>query len=60
MNLVINDTIYKVYLLTTDIGEVEFVFSGENYSDIMHNLVLINLHICEYVYKKKIKKIMNR
>ena len=38
-------------------GGAEFVFSGENDSDIMHNSALINLHVCDICVKKNIKKV---
>ena len=57
VNLVIDDTIDEVYQLAADMGGAEFVFSGENDSDIMHNSALINLHICDVCVKKNIKKV---
>ena len=52
VNLVIDNTIDEVYQLAADMGGAEFVFSGENDSDIMHNSALINLHICDVCVKK--------
>lgn len=57
VNLVIDDTIDEVYQLAADMGGAEFVFSGENDSEIMHNSALINLHVCDVCVKKKIKKV---
>ena len=57
VNLVIDDTIDEVYQLAADMGGAEFVFSGENDSEIMHNSALINLHICDLCVKKNIKKV---
>ena len=57
VNLVIDDTIDEVYQLAADMGGAEFVFSGENDSDIMHNSALINLHVCDICVKKNIKKV---
>ena len=57
VNLVIDNTIDEVYQLAADMGGAEFVFSGENDSDIMHNSALINLHICDICVKKNIKKV---
>ena len=57
VNLVIDDTIDEVYQLAADMGGAEFVFSGENDSEIMHNSALINLHICDVCVKKNIKKV---
>ena len=56
VNLVIDDTIDEVYQLAADMGGAEFVFSGENDSEIMHNSALINLHVCDICVKKKNKK----
>jgi nucleoside-diphosphate-sugar epimerase len=52
VNLVIDNTIDEVYQLAADMGGAEFVFSGENDSDIMHNSALINLHVCNICVKK--------
>ena len=57
VNLVIDNTINEVYQLAADMGGAEFVFSGENDSDIMHNSALINLHVCDICVKKNIKKV---
>ena len=57
VNLVIDNTIDEVYQLAADMGGAEFVFSGENDSDIMHNSALINLHVCDICVKKNIKKV---
>lgn len=57
VNLVIDDTIDEIYQLAADMGGAEFVFSGENDSDIMHNSALINLHVCDICVKKNIKKV---
>lgn len=57
VNLVIDDTIDEVYQLAADMGGAEFVFSGENDSEIMHNSALINLHVCDVCVKKNIKKV---
>ena len=57
VNLVIDDTIDEVYQLAADMGGAEFVFSGENDSEIMHNSALINLHVCDVCVKKNIRKV---
>ena len=57
VNLVIDNTIDEVYQLAADMGGAEFVFSGENDSDIMHNSALINLHVCDLCVKNNIKKV---
>ena len=58
VNLVIDNTIDEVYQLAADMGGAEFVFSGENDSDIMHNSALINLHVCDICVKKYKKSIL--
>lgn len=40
-------------LISSRYGGAEFVFSGENDSNIMHNSALINLHVCDICVKKK-------
>ena len=57
VNLVIDDTIDEVYQLAADMGGAEFVFSGNNDSDIMHNSCLINLHVCDVCVKKGVGKV---
>ena len=53
----ITSDIDVVYQLAADMGGAEFVFSGENDSDIMHNSALINLHVCDLCVKNNIKKV---
>ena len=48
----------EVYQLAADMGGAEFVFSGENDSDIMHNSALINLNVLHECVIKKVKKIL--
>ena len=57
VDTVIDSTFDEVYQLAADMGGAEFVFTGENDSDIMHNSALINLNVCDTCSKKKIKKI---
>jgi GDP-D-mannose 3', 5'-epimerase len=56
VNLVIDDTINEVYQLAADMGGAEYVFTGINDANIMHNSALINLHVCDICSKKNIKK----
>ena len=37
----------EIYQFAADMGGAEFVFSGENDADIMHNSVTINLNVLE-------------
>ena len=57
VDTVIDSTFDEVYQLAADMGGAEFVFTGENDSDIMHNSALINLNVCDTCSKKNIKKI---
>lgn len=57
VDLVIDDSIDEVYQLAADMGGAEYVFTGENDSDILHNSALINLNVCHICYKKKVKKV---
>lgn len=47
----------EVYQLAADMGGAEFVFTGDNDADIMHNSALINLNIIEACYRRNVKKI---
>ena len=47
VELVIDDSIDEVYQLAADMGGAEFIFTGENDADIMHNSALINIHVCK-------------
>ena len=57
VNLVIDETIDEVYQLAADMGGAEYIFSGLNDADIMHNSVMINLNVCEVCSTKNIKKV---
>lgn len=57
VNLVIDETIDEVYQLAADMGGAEYIFSGENDADIMHNSAMINLNVCEVCSNKNIKKV---
>ena len=54
---VIDESIEEVYQLAADMGGAEFVFSGENDADIMHNSAIINLHVCDVCVQRGIKKV---
>ena len=57
VDTVIDSTIDEVYQLAADMGGAEFIFSGLNDCDIMHNSALINLNICNICVKKGVKKV---
>ena len=57
VELVIDDSIDEVYQLAADMGGAEFIFTGENDADIMHNSALINLHVCKVCVQRKVKKV---
>lgn len=57
VDLVIDDTIDEVYQLAADMGGAEYIFSGLNDANVMHNSAIINLHVCDICSQKKIKKV---
>ena len=57
VELVIDDTIDEVYQLAADMGGAEFIFTGENDADIMHNSAIINLHVCDVCVRRGVKKV---
>jgi len=57
VNLVIDDEIDEIYQLAADMGGAGYVFVGDNDAEIMHNSVMINLHICDVAVKKGVKKV---
>ena len=46
-----------VIQLAADMGGAQYIFTGENDADIMHNSVLINLNVANTCVKKGIKKL---
>lgn len=54
--LITND-IDEIYQLAADMGGAEFIFTGLNDADILHNSALINLNILHEMTFKKVKKI---
>jgi nucleoside-diphosphate-sugar epimerase len=54
---VLDTSIDEVYQLAADMGGAEYIFSGLNDANVMHNSAVINLHVCEICCKKNIKKI---
>jgi len=47
----------EVYQYAADMGGAEYVFTGDNDADIMHNSAMINLNVVEWAIKYEIKKI---
>jgi GDP-D-mannose 3',5'-epimerase len=57
VELVIDCDTEEVYQLAADMGGAEYVFTGENDSEIMHNSAMINLHVCDVCVKRNVKKV---
>lgn len=57
VELVIDETIDEVYQLAADMGGAQFIFTGENDFDIMHNSALININVCDVASRRNVKKI---
>jgi GDP-D-mannose 3', 5'-epimerase len=57
VDMVIDNTIDEVYQLAADMGGAEYVFSGLNDADIMHNSAMINLNVCDVCHRKGVKKV---
>ena len=47
----------EVYQFAADMGGAEYVFTGDNDADIMHNSAMINLNVAEWSVKYKIKQL---
>ena len=47
----------EVYQLAADMGGAQFIFSGDNDADIMHNSAIINLNILHEMTFRKVPKI---
>jgi GDP-D-mannose 3', 5'-epimerase len=47
----------EVYQLAADMGGAEYIFTGENDANVMHNSSLINLNIVSLAYKHKVGRI---
>jgi nucleoside-diphosphate-sugar epimerase len=47
----------EVYQFAADMGGADFVFTGENDADIMHNSGMINMNMLKACHKRSIKKI---
>lgn len=57
VELIIDETIDEVYQLAADMGGAEYLFTGENDFDIMHNSALINMNVCDVSSRRNVKKI---
>ena len=51
------DGMDEIYQLAADMGGADYIFTGENDSDVMHNSAQINLNIVDSMKKFDIKKI---
>ena len=49
--------ITEVYQLAADMGGADFIFTGENDSDIMHNSAQINLNVVDSMKRLGVKKV---
>ena len=47
----------EIYQYAADMGGAQYVFTGDNDADIMHNSAMINLIVAEWSVKYKIKKL---
>ncbi len=52
-----NESFNEVYQYAADMGGAEYIFTGNNDADIMHNSAMINLNIAEWAVKYKVKKV---
>jgi GDP-D-mannose 3',5'-epimerase len=57
MEKVIEDGIDHVYVCCALMGGSQFVFTGDNDSEILHDSALMNLHAVHECMKKKVKKV---
>ena len=51
------DGVDEVYQLAADMGGADFIFTGENDSEIMHNSAMINLNIVDSMKRHGVKKV---
>jgi nucleoside-diphosphate-sugar epimerase len=51
------DGVDEVYQLAADMGGADFIFTGENDSDIMHNSAMVNLNIVDSMKRHGVKKV---
>ena len=51
------DGIDEIYQLAADMGGADYIFTGENDSDVMHNSAMINLNIVDSMKRHGVKKV---
>jgi nucleoside-diphosphate-sugar epimerase len=51
------DGVDEIYQLAADMGGADFIFTGKNDSDIMHNSAMINLNIVDSMKRHEVKKV---
>ena len=51
------DGMDEVYQLAADMGGADYIFTGENDSDVMHNSAMINLNIVDSMKRHGVKKV---
>lgn len=47
----------EVYTLAADMGGAQWIFTGDNDAEVMHNSALINLNVAKYATEAKVKKL---
>tara|TARA_B100000029_G_C17584212_1_gene960653 strand:+ start:1977 stop:2930 length:954 start_codon:yes stop_codon:yes gene_type:complete len=47
----------EIYQLAADMGGADFIFTGENDSDIIHNSAMVNLNIVDSMKRQGVKKV---
>mgnify|MGYP001183589380 FL=1 len=51
------DGVDEIYQLAADMGGADFIFIGENDSDIIHNSAMVNLNIVDSMKRHGVKKV---
>jgi nucleoside-diphosphate-sugar epimerase len=51
------DGVDEIYQLAADMGGADFIFTGKNDSDIMHNSAMVNLNIVDSMKRLGVKKV---
>ncbi len=51
------DGVDEIYQLAADMGGADFIFTGENDSDIIHNSAMVNLNIVDSMKRHGVKKV---
>jgi nucleoside-diphosphate-sugar epimerase len=47
----------EVYQLAADMGGAGYIFTGEHDAHLMHNSAMINLHMCDFGVRARVKKV---